>query len=214
VSSRAAQDSAPPSYWREQSGKGANDDYAAVSPPSPVARHVQVHAILQRIHSPAAVPLFCTPGGQGRAARRGRRPLAPRQRRPKLTAKPTRRMSKPTATTLLWRMRLPERVRRIEIKSPVARLGFLFALLEKLRSFKQRRAISVAPCGNEPVPAGASGQTHQWPQQERDARYQRTEAASQDEKKKVFHAAILLLRRRRLSRQSVPAICLCGAGLP
>lgn len=91
---------------------------------------------------------------------------------------------------------------RFEIKSPVERPGFLFELLEKLRSFKQRRAISVASYGN----ARASGQTHQLPQQQRDARYQRTEAAQQDEKKKVFHTAILFLQRRRLSRQSVPAI--------
>jgi hypothetical protein len=62
------------------------------------------------------------------------------------------------------------------------------------------------PCGNEPVPVAASGQAHQWPQEQRDARYQRAEAARQDEKKKVFHAAILFLQRRRLSRQSVPAI--------
>jgi hypothetical protein len=48
-------------------------------------------------------------------------------------------------------------VRRIEIKSPVARPGFLFALVEKLRSFKQRRKISVAPCGNELVPLKHQG---------------------------------------------------------
>jgi hypothetical protein len=51
------------------------------------------------------------------------------------------------ATTLPWRTKPPERVRRIEIKSPVARPGFLFALWKKLRSFTERRAISVALVG-------------------------------------------------------------------
>ena len=53
--------------------------------------------------------------------------------------------------------------------------------------------MSVAPCGNGPVPAGASGQAHQWPQQQRDARYERAGTAQQDEKKKIFHAVTLFL---------------------
>ena len=35
-----------------------------------------------------------------------------------------------------------------------------------------------------------SRQTQPWPQQERDARHQRTEAARHYEKKKVFHAVV------------------------
>jgi hypothetical protein len=51
----------------------------------------------------------------------------------------------------------------------------------------------------------------QWPKQQRDAGYQRAEAARQYEKKKVFHLALPVprtrfLMRRRLSAQSVPAI--------
>jgi hypothetical protein len=38
--------------------------------------------------------------------------------------------------------------------------------------------------------AGASRQTQQWPQQQRDAHHQRTEAARHYEKKKVFHAVV------------------------
>jgi hypothetical protein len=121
-------------------------------------------------------------------------------------------MSKPMATTLPWRTKPPERVRRIEIKSPVARPGFLFALWKKELHGTARDIC--CPCGNAPVPAAASGQAHQWPQQQHDARYQRAEAARQDEKKKVFHAAILFLQRRRLSRQFVPAISRLRSSLP
>ena len=55
---------------------------------------------------------------------------------------------------------------------------------------KERRAISVDPRGEEPVPAQASRQTQQWPQQQHDAHHQRTEAARHYEKKKVFHAVV------------------------
>jgi hypothetical protein len=57
-----------------------------------------------------------------------------------------------------------------------------------------------------------SWQTQQWPQQERDARHQRTEAARHDEKQKIFHAAppffaaVTFLQNRRLKAESVPAI--------
>jgi hypothetical protein len=79
--------------------------------------------------------------------------------------------------------------------------------------FKKRRAVSVGPGTDEPGFPDTSRQAHHWPQQQRDARHQRTDAARQDEKKKVFHAAIPFLEGRRLSLQSVPAIRICEAGL-
>ncbi|MEH2493810.1 hypothetical protein V1294_000289 [Bradyrhizobium sp. AZCC 1678] len=91
--------------------------------------------------------------------------------------------------------------------------------LDKLNfgHFKERRAISAAACADEPVPP-KSGQAHQWPQQERDARDQRAATARQYEKKKVFHAAIPFpLGSRRLSRRSVPVIFaeyICSKGGP
>jgi hypothetical protein len=60
-------------------------------------------------------------------------------------------------TTLPWRTKPPERVRRIEIKSPVARPGFLFALWKKPRSFTERRAISVALVGTSRFPPQHQG---------------------------------------------------------
>jgi hypothetical protein len=76
-------------------------------------------------------------------------------------------MSKPTATTLPWRTKLPERVRRIEIKSPVARPGFLFVLLEQekprstglppLWTLQKRCSISAVDRGDAPVPAEHQG---------------------------------------------------------
>jgi len=84
--------------------------------------------------------------------------------------------------------------------------------------FKER-ARDICSCGDEPASwwrtgfPRTSGHADQWPQQQRDARHERADAARQDEKKKVFHAATPLLERRRLSLKSVPAIRVRGAGL-
>jgi hypothetical protein len=65
-------------------------------------------------------------------------------------------MSKPMATTLPWRTKPPERVRRIEIKSPVGETGLFVCAVEEAAELHGTARDICCPCGNEPVPAAVT----------------------------------------------------------
>jgi hypothetical protein len=141
-------------------------------------------------------------------------------------------MSKPMATTLPWRTRLPERIPipGIETKSPVERPGFLFGgwRSHEVRHFdsmahlkeahlKERRAISVDPCGEEPVPAKHQGRPSSGRSNSATLATSVQKLLDITKRRKFSMPSspvILFLIRRRLSLESVPAIRICGADLP
>jgi hypothetical protein len=130
------------------------------------------------------------------------------------------------ATTLPWRMKLPERipVPGIETKSPVERPGFLFGRRSSHEVWRfdfhasKNGARYLLPLGDgEPVPAKHQGRPSNGRSKSVTLATSVQKLLDTTKRRKFSMPSspvIVFLTRRRLSLESVPAIRICGADLP